>query len=242
MLVEQLPLISYVDPGDDPSSNALYVSPQVEAILGWTAEEWLTMPDLFQQSIHEADRARVLVEKHVAYTRGTPLRQEYRMRAKDGPVLWVEDVSLPVQPPEGSEPFRQGFALDITDRKRADEALQLAGIRYRTLVEQLPLAVYIDRVDAASSNVYTSPRIETMLGYTPEEWAANPSLFLELLHEDDREVACSRRTSARMPRASRSMPTIACIRETAALCGSTTRRTSSTTLRPEIPPRHHRPA
>jgi diguanylate cyclase (GGDEF)-like protein/PAS domain S-box-containing protein len=198
MLVEQLPLISYVDPGDDPSSNALYVSPQVEAILGWTAEEWLTMPDLFQQSIHEADRARVLVEKHVAYTRGTPLRQEYRMRAKDGRVLWVEDVSLPVQPPEGSEPFRQGFALDITDRKRADEALQPAGIRYRTLVEQLPLAVYIDRVDAASSNVYTSPRIETMLGYTPEEWAANPSLFLELLHEDDRErvLAAHERTHA----------------------------------------------
>jgi diguanylate cyclase (GGDEF)-like protein/PAS domain S-box-containing protein len=198
MLVEQLPLISYVDPGDDPSSKALYVSPQVEAILGWTAEEWLTMPDRFQQSIHEADRARVLVEKHAAYTRGTPLRQEYRMRAKDGRVLWVEDVSLPVQPPEGGEPFRQGFALDITDRKRADEALQLAGIRYRTLVEQLPLAVYIDRVDAASSNVYTSPQIETMLGYTPEEWAANPSLFLELLHEDDRErvLAAHERTHA----------------------------------------------
>jgi diguanylate cyclase (GGDEF)-like protein/PAS domain S-box-containing protein len=187
MLVEQLPLISYVDPGDDPSSKAVYVSPQVEAVLGWTPEEWLTMPDVFQQSIHEADRQRVLTEKRAAYARGTPLRQEYRMRAKNGRVLWVEDVSLPVESPEGAETFRQGFALDITDRKRADEALQLAGIRYRTLVEQLPLAVYIDRVDESSSNVYTSPQIEEMLGYTPQEWAANRSLFLELLHEEDRE-------------------------------------------------------
>jgi diguanylate cyclase (GGDEF)-like protein/PAS domain S-box-containing protein len=187
MLVEQLPLISYVDPGDDPSSKAVYVSPQVEAVLGWTPDEWLTMPDVFQQSIHEADRQRVLTEKRAAYARGTPLRQEYRMRAKNGRVLWVEDVSLPVESPEGAETFRQGFALDITDRKRADEALQLAGIRYRTLVEQLPLAVYIDRVDESSSNVYTSPQIEEMLGYTPQEWAANRSLFLELLHEEDRE-------------------------------------------------------
>jgi diguanylate cyclase (GGDEF)-like protein/PAS domain S-box-containing protein len=197
-LVEQLPLISYVDPEGDASAKALYVSPQIEAVLGWTPEEWLTVPDLFQESIHEADRARVLAEKELAYSRGAPLRQEYRMHAKDGRLLWVEDVSLRVQPPEGANAFRQGFALDVTDRKRADEALQLAGIRYRTLVEQLPLAVYIDRVDAVSSNVYTSPQIETMLGYTPEEWAANPSLFVELLHEDDRErvLAAHERTHA----------------------------------------------
>jgi diguanylate cyclase (GGDEF)-like protein/PAS domain S-box-containing protein len=186
MLVEQLPLISYVDPGDDPSSKALYVSPQIEEILGWKPEEWLTVPRLFQRSIHEADRARVLAEKDDAYARGEPLRQEYRMHTRDGRVIWVEDVSLRVEPPEGGA-FRQGFALDITARKRADDALQLAGVRYRTLVEQLPLAVYIDRVDAASSNVYTSPQIETMLGYTPEEWAADQSLFLQLLHPDDRE-------------------------------------------------------
>jgi diguanylate cyclase (GGDEF)-like protein/PAS domain S-box-containing protein len=198
MLVEQLPLMSYVDPGDDPGSKALYVSPQIEIILGWTAEEWLTVPGAFQQSIHEADRQRVLVEKEAAYARGEPLRQEYRMRTRDGRVVWVEDVSLRVESPEGGQAFRQGFAVDITDRKRADDALQLAGIRYRTLVEQLPLAVYIDRVDAASSNVYTSPQIEAMLGFTPEEWAADPSLFLSLLHPEDRErvLAAHERTHA----------------------------------------------
>ena len=75
-------------------------------------------------------------------------------------LVWVEDVSVHVEPPEGGVPFRQGFALDITERKRADDAIRLAETRYRTLVEQLPLAVYIDRVDADSSNVYTSPQIE----------------------------------------------------------------------------------
>jgi len=197
-LVEQLPFISYVDQEDDPSAKALYVSPQIEAVLGYTPEEWLALPDVFPQSIHEDDRSRVLAEKAAAYARGETLRQEYRMRARDGRLVWVEDVSVHVQPPEGGTPFRQGFTLDITERKRADDAVRLAETRYRTLVEQLPLAVYIDRVDSSSSNVYTSPQIEAMLGYTVEEWAADPSLFVQLLHADDRErvLAAHERTQA----------------------------------------------
>jgi diguanylate cyclase (GGDEF)-like protein/PAS domain S-box-containing protein len=197
-LVEQLPLISYVDLEDDPSSKSLYVSPQIEDVLGYTVEEWLTVPELFQQSIHEDDRSRVLGEKIDAYARGEALRHLYRMRARDGRVLWVEDVSMHVEPPEGGVPFRQGFALDITERKRADDAVLLAETRYRTLVEHLPLAVYVDRVDASSSNVYTSPQVESMLGYTVEEWSADPSLFVELLHPDDRErvLAAHERTHA----------------------------------------------
>jgi len=186
-LVEQLPLITYVDPGDDPSSKALYISPQVVDVFGWRADEWLTIPDVFRQSIHEADRARVVAEKERAYSSGAALRHEYRMRARDGRVLWVEDVSVRVEPPDGGPPFRQGFALDITERKAADDALRRVEARYRTLVEQLPLAVYIDRVDRWSSNIYTSPQIERMLGYTVEEWVDNKNLFVQMLHPEDRE-------------------------------------------------------
>jgi diguanylate cyclase (GGDEF)-like protein/PAS domain S-box-containing protein len=186
-LVEQLPMITYVDPGDDPNEKAMYISPQVEAVFGWTVDEWLTIPHLFQRSIHEADRARVLTEKEVAYARGEPLRHEYRMRARDDRVLWVEDVCVRIEPPDGGPAFRQGFALDITERKHADDALRRAEARYRTLVEQLPLAVYIDRVDRWSSNIYTSPQIEAMLGYSVEEWADNKSLFVQMLHAEDRE-------------------------------------------------------
>jgi diguanylate cyclase (GGDEF)-like protein/PAS domain S-box-containing protein len=186
-LVEQLPMITYVDPGDDPNEKAMYISPQVEEVFGWTVDEWLTIPHLFQRSIHEADRARVLAEKEVAYARGEPLRHEYRMRARDGRTLWVEDVCVRVEPPDGGPAFRQGFALDVTERKHADDALRRAEARYRTLVEQLPLAVYIDRVDRWSSNIYTSPQIEPMLGYSVEEWADNKSLFVQMLHPEDRE-------------------------------------------------------
>jgi hypothetical protein len=54
--------------------------------------------------------------------------------------------------------------------------------RYRTLVEQLPLVVYVDALDASSSNIFTSGQVEPMLGYTTAEWLADPDLFVRLLH------------------------------------------------------------
>jgi diguanylate cyclase (GGDEF)-like protein/PAS domain S-box-containing protein len=197
-LLEQLPLIAYVDDSADPASKALYISPQIEKVLGYTVDEWLSTPDLFASSIHEDDRERVLTERESAYGSGGSLRCEFRVRSKAGEIVWLEDQSILVEPPDGRPPFRQGFAIDVTERKNAEEALRRAESRYRTLVEQLPLAIYIDRLDAASSNIYTSPQIEPMLGYSVEEWVSNPSFFLETLHPDDRErvLAAHARTHA----------------------------------------------
>jgi len=186
-LVEQLPLISYVDGAESAVSKPLYLSPQVKAMLGVNADEWISTPHLYENLIHEGDRQRVLAEKQAAYENGEVLRQEYRMVATDGRIVWVEDQSVPIDPPEGGPSFRQGFAIDITERKQAEDDHRRAEVRYRTLVEQLPLAVYIDRVDAMSSNAYTSPQIEPMLGYSTEEWSANPALYVDLLHPEDRE-------------------------------------------------------
>jgi len=59
--------------------------------------------------------------------------------------------------------------------------------RYRTLVEQLPLVVYVDALDEGSSNIFTSGGIEPLLGYTVEEWRDDPDLFIRTLHPDDRD-------------------------------------------------------
>jgi len=186
-LVEQQPLITYVSPSETPLGGPLYISPQIESVLGYSADAWLATPGIYERSIQEEDRERVLEEKRVAYERGEDLRLEYRMIRADGRVVWVEDWSVLVEPPDGNPAFRQGFAIDITERKQSDDALRGAETRFRTLVEQLPLVVYVDRLDASSSNVYSSPQIEALLGYTPEEWASDNDLFLAILHPDDRE-------------------------------------------------------
>jgi PAS domain S-box-containing protein len=58
---------------------------------------------------------------------------------------------------------------------------------WRALIEQLPLAVYIDRLDGSSSNVYTSPQLEAILGYTAEEWTSDDHFLAKVIHPDDRE-------------------------------------------------------
>jgi diguanylate cyclase (GGDEF)-like protein/PAS domain S-box-containing protein len=79
-----------------------------------------------------------------------------------------------------------GVAVDITGRVRAEENLREAEQKYRTLVEQIPAVTYIDLADDLGTSVYTSPQIEQMLGYTPEEWQEN-KLWPKCLHPDDRE-------------------------------------------------------
>ena len=59
------------------------------------------------------------------------------------------------------------------DRPSTDDVAR----RYRTLIEQLPLVVYVDALDEISSNIFTSRQIEPLLGYSVEEWAAEADLF-----------------------------------------------------------------
>jgi diguanylate cyclase (GGDEF)-like protein/PAS domain S-box-containing protein len=75
-------------------------------------------------------------------------------------------------------PFR-----DYDDDLSVDEVAR----RYRTLIEQLPLVVYLDEVNSISSNIFTSRQIEPILGYSVEEWATDAELFTRLLHPEDRE-------------------------------------------------------
>lgn len=67
-----------------------------------------------------------------------------------------------------------------------DDALEIER-RYRTLVEQLPLVVYVDALDEGSSNIFTSHQIEPLLGYTVEKWRDDADLFIRTLHPEDRE-------------------------------------------------------
>jgi PAS domain S-box-containing protein len=60
---------------------------------------------------------------------------------------------------------------------------------YKTLVEGVPAILYIDRPDELSTNLYTSPQVEPILGFSVEEWRADPELWRAQLHPDDVERA-----------------------------------------------------
>src|SRR5438477_399649 len=58
-LVEELPLITYIDSPSGPGGSAAYVSPQIQEILGYTVDEWRAFPNFFTDHLHPADRKRV---------------------------------------------------------------------------------------------------------------------------------------------------------------------------------------
>lgn len=109
-LVEQVPAVVYVDALDDVSS-AIYMSPQVEEMLGYAPDEWLEDPELFAKLLHPEDRERVLAEHVRANRVKGPLKTSYRLVARDGRVVGVRDESVVVENGGGEPSFRQGLLL-----------------------------------------------------------------------------------------------------------------------------------
>jgi PAS domain S-box-containing protein len=75
---------------------------------------------------------------------------------------------------------------DVTKRHQHEERLRQAEAKYRTLVEQLPLATYVNSIGLPLRTTYMSPQIERMLGYPVSKWL-EPDFFVSVLHEEDRE-------------------------------------------------------
>ncbi|HJS69544.1 MAG TPA: PAS domain-containing protein, partial [Gaiellaceae bacterium] len=115
-LVEALPLVVYVDALDDVSS-ALYMSPQAEELLGYPAGQWLEEPDLFARLLHPDDREWVLRAIQRSNVAHELFHAEYRLLARDGRVVWVEDQSVAFG---GEETFAVGYLIDVTRRKQAE--------------------------------------------------------------------------------------------------------------------------
>ncbi len=115
-LVEQLPLVMYIRPLDLTQPN-IYVSPQVESMLGYPAEAWLTDADLLTRIVHPDDRGRVLGEAARVRGRGLPVHDEYRYVKSDGSTVWVQDETHLVLDEQGEPLYVQGFLQDITERK-----------------------------------------------------------------------------------------------------------------------------
>ncbi len=119
-LVEHTPAITYIAALGRFSLD-LYLSPQVETLLGFTPQEWLADPDFWLNHLHPDDRKRVIAEAAHTDVTGEPFVSEYRMLARDGRVVWFRDEAVTVHDPAGRSQFWQGVRFDITASKRLEE-------------------------------------------------------------------------------------------------------------------------
>ena len=132
-LAEELPLVTYIDapegfagqgsaPTASPGGHNVYMSPQCESMLGYPPAEW-SNSSLWEQVLHPDDRERVLAEQRRFYETGEPFNMEYRMIHRDGSVVWVHDEPVVVRDESGAALYIEGFWVDVTERKAAEEEL-----------------------------------------------------------------------------------------------------------------------
>jgi PAS domain S-box-containing protein len=122
-IVEQLPAITYVDDYLAGKGGDIYVSPQLESILGYGTHEWLEDRNFWWDHTHPDDRDRVDELDRRARELGTPFEAEYRMIAKDGRTVWFHDRAT-VLPRGDGTPLVHGVMLDVTQQKEAEETLR----------------------------------------------------------------------------------------------------------------------
>jgi len=182
-LMEQIPAVTYINTLDE-ARNPLYVSPQIEAMLGFSSAEWLADPGLWFRQVHPGDRRRVIKEVYESYVDGKPLHSEYRFLASDGRVVWVRDEAVVVCDEAGKPRLIQGVMLDVSDLLQAGEVLHKSEEKFRTIFERT--AVGIALIDIEGRLMECNPALQEMLGYKKEELLTR--VFSELIHMEDEAV------------------------------------------------------
>jgi len=170
-LVEQLPAISYiVELG--PVNRTVYISPQVESILGFTPAEWMADPHLWIRQLVDEDRARITNEVYRKNATGGSFFLVYRVRARDGRIKWFRNHAAYMDDENGEPRYVYGVMLDVTNYRETEEALRQSQIGYRRIFESIQ-DVYFE-LDLDGRVRAVSPSVAALTGFEPEELKNRP--------------------------------------------------------------------
>jgi len=161
-LVEHLPTVTYVAaPG--AGGAPLYISPQIEGLLGFTAAEWNADPLFWSTRLHPDDYTPMLEASRQFDTTGDPQHLECRFITRDGQVVWVQEEVVLVHDAVGQPLYVLGIMLDVTARKQAEEATALL-VAIVTSAEDAIIGKTLDGIIVSWNG-----GAETIYGYTADE-------------------------------------------------------------------------
>jgi diguanylate cyclase (GGDEF)-like protein/PAS domain S-box-containing protein len=148
-VVERVPGVVYVaEVGQHGRWH--FVSPKIEALVGYTAEEWMADPTLWLSRMHPADRERMIRAETHDHERAEAIgRWEYRLIARDGRIVWViDDEAVVARDLDGHPIMVQGILVDISARKDLEDQL-----RHQALHDPLTAlpnrVLFVDRLSHA---------------------------------------------------------------------------------------------
>ena len=162
------------------------VNPAMAKIFGYDSPD-----DMLHSATNTSGQLHINDQFHRKFVeelllKGTVVKFESQNLHKDGSMIWTSTNARAVKS-EGNEIlYFEGFLTDITEQKLAELTIEQSEKKYKTLLESLPGIVFLDAYKDDRISLYTSPRIEEVLGYTPEEWGV-ANLWDDSLHPEDRD-------------------------------------------------------
>ncbi|MEX0833015.1 MAG: EAL domain-containing protein [Actinomycetota bacterium] len=160
-LLEKIPAVTYLDPIDE-NEPSVYVSPQVETILGCTPEEWLANPQWWSNHIHpdDADTVWETYSKH--RENAEPLAHEYRMVRDDGRTVWIREEAQVLRNEDGEPWLIQGLMHDVTAQKEAEQ--KISYMAYHDRLTDLPnRAMFEEHLELALARAQRSEQAIAVL-------------------------------------------------------------------------------
>jgi PAS domain S-box-containing protein len=196
-LVQTIPAATYIDVESDDAAvgyKTVFISPQITDMIGYTPEELTADPDLWVSLIHPDDRERAFADDARHFETGGPLNHEFRMITRDGGIVWLLDEATIVTDEAGIRRVSQGILTDVTDRKRAEEALRGQAL----IVENVHDAVIV--IDVDNRILHLNPAAEELFGYPREEVIGKSATMLAATGDQpglDEEIAATIREVGR---------------------------------------------
>jgi PAS domain S-box-containing protein len=170
-LVEQIPAVvfmAYLDKG----IGEAYVSPQIEAALGFSQREWLEDPVRWYQQIHPDDKTRWSTEAAEMFLSGKPLRSAYRVIARDGRVLWFQCEAKMIRREGGQPWFIHGVGVDVTELKQAEGALHQERNLLSGILDTVGALVVV--LDREGRIIRFNRACQELTGYASDEAQGQP--------------------------------------------------------------------
>jgi PAS domain S-box-containing protein len=168
----------------DGRFECLYVSPNVEALIGASADEFMTDASRVFARIHPDDREmfrRSLVE---AVARGGAMELTARVRRTDGREVWAQFRSRLTEVRADGAQVRDGVVVDITSVKAADAELRAVRQRLEMALGAASTCIWDD--DLATNRIVLDPLWSQMRGYPPAETVTSWRRLIAVAHPDDR--------------------------------------------------------
>lgn len=149
----------------DMQGKRLFNSLSYQKVLGYSPEE-LQASSAFEQ-IHPDDRERVKRAAEDARRTGIGKTLEYRLHHKNGTWLVLESTSSVICNAKGEPEKLVIVNRDITERKRAEDALRRSEADFRSVVEDAPYGIF--RASISGRILQVNPALQKMLGYSQEQ-------------------------------------------------------------------------